>query len=72
MRELGISAVTPTEFIDKAKGIICNHNDLQTRKEGLEQEVKRLEQEQEQLIQAKEKELLDQVQHFTDFCFESL
>jgi hypothetical protein len=61
---LGITAATPTEFIEKAKGIVCSHNDLQKRRGGLQEEIKRLEQEQEQLIQAKEKELLDQVIFF--------
>ncbi len=61
---MGITAATPTEFIEKAKGIVCSHNDLQKRRGGLQEEIKRLEQEQEQLIQAKEKELLDQVIFF--------
>ena len=29
LKELGISADTPTEFIEKAKGIVCSHNDFQ-------------------------------------------
>merc|ERR1719412_2329085 len=56
LRELGISADTPTDFIEKAKGIVCSHNDLQKKKGGLEAEIRRLEDEQEQLIARKEKE----------------
>jgi hypothetical protein len=58
---LGITAATPTEFIEKAKGIVCSHNTLKDKSSSLQEEIRRLEQEQEHLIQAKEKELLDQV-----------
>jgi hypothetical protein len=61
LRELGITAATPTEFIEKAKGIVCSHNTLKDKSSSLQEEIRRLEQEQEHLIQAKEKELLDQV-----------
>ena len=39
---------------------MCSHNDLQKKRGSLQEEIRRLEMEQEQLIQAKEKELLDQ------------
>ena len=61
LRELGISADAPTEFIEKAKGIVCSHNDLQKRKGSLDAEVRKLELEQEALITKKEKEILDTV-----------
>jgi len=60
LRELGITAATPTEFIEKAKGIVCSHNTLKDKSSSLQEEIRRLEQEQEHLIQAKEKELLEQ------------
>ena len=61
LRELGISADTPTDFIEKAKGIVCSHNDLQKKKGGLEAEIRRLELDQENIITKKEKEILDAV-----------
>jgi len=61
LRELGISAGTPTEFIEKAKGIVCSHNDLQKKRGGLEAEIRKLEEDQEALITRKEKEILDTV-----------
>ena len=61
LRELGISADAPTEFIEKAKGIVCSHNDLQKKKGSLDAEVRKLELEQEALITKKEKEILDAV-----------
>ena len=59
MRELGINATAPTDFIERAKGIVCSHNDLQKKRGGLEAEIRRLEGEQEQLIARKEKEILE-------------
>jgi H3 lysine-79-specific histone-lysine N-methyltransferase len=50
LRELGITATTPTEFIEKAKGIVCSHNELQKKRGGLEAEIRRLELDQEALI----------------------
>ena len=61
LRELGISADTPTDFIERAKGIVCSHNDLQKKKGGLEAEIRRLELDQENIITKKEKEILDAV-----------
>jgi len=61
LRELGITAGTPTEFIEKAKGIVCSHNDLQKKRGGLESEIRKLEMDQEALITRKEKEILDTV-----------
>eukprot|EP00092_Neocalanus_flemingeri_P060395 GFUD01072376.1.p1 GENE.GFUD01072376.1~~GFUD01072376.1.p1 ORF type:complete len:1825 (+),score=446.63 GFUD01072376.1:95-5569(+) len=61
LRELGITAGTPTEFIEKAKGIVCSHNDLQKKRGGLEAEIRKLEMDQEALITRKEKEILDTV-----------
>jgi hypothetical protein len=40
---------------------VCSHNTLKDKSSSLQEEIRRLEQEQEHLIQAKEKELLDQV-----------
>lgn len=57
--ELGISAKSPSEFIEKAKGIVSNHHDLQRNKATIETEVRQLELEQEKIIQTKEKEMID-------------
>lgn len=59
LSELGIQAKTPPEFIEKAKGIVCQHHELQRNKAAMENEVRQLELEQEKMIQAKEKEMLD-------------
>ena len=32
LKELGIEVQTPSEFIEKAKEIVCNHNDLQSKR----------------------------------------
>ena len=32
LRELGINATAPTDFIERAKGIVCSHNDLQKKR----------------------------------------
>ena len=45
------------EFIEKAKGIVSNHHDLQRNKATIETEVRQLELEQEKIIQTKEKEI---------------
>ena len=47
------------EFIEKAKGIVSNHHDLQRNKATIETEVRQLELEQEKIIQTKEKEMID-------------
>lgn len=59
LRELGIDVMTPVEFIQKAKEIVGNHNDLQKTKQFLEDEVNHLEEEQKVLIYEKEKQLLE-------------
>ena len=59
LKELGISADTPTEFIERAKGIVCSHNDLQKKKGCIESEIRKLELDNDALITKKEKELLD-------------
>ena len=59
LNELGIQAKSPPEFIEKAKGIVCQHHELQRNKAAMENEVKQLEHEQEKMIQAKEKEMLE-------------
>ena len=59
LKELGIQAKSPPEFIEKAKGIVCNHHELQKDKSNLDREVQDLEAEQEKIIAAKEKELFE-------------
>ncbi len=59
LNELGIQAKTPPEFIDKAKGIVCQHHDLQRNKANIEAEVRQLEMEQEKMIIDKEKLMID-------------
>ena len=59
LSELGIQAKTPPEFIEKAKGIVCQHHELQRNKASVENEVRQLELEQEKIIQTKEKEMLE-------------
>lgn len=61
LHELGIQAKNSPEFIDKAKGIVCNHHDLQRRKTNLEQEVRQLEIEGENLARVKEQELSEKL-----------
>ena len=61
LNELGIQAKSPPEFIEKAKSIVCNHHELQRGKSNLENEIRQLEEEQEKVIAAKEKELLDKI-----------
>merc|ERR1712223_1131333 len=48
-----------SEFIEKAKGIVCQHHELQRNKASVENEVRQLELEQEKIIQTKEKEMLE-------------
>ena len=57
--ELGISAKSPSEFIEKAKGIVGAHHELQRNKATIENEVRQLELEQEKIIQTKEKEMME-------------
>lgn len=59
--ELGITAKNSPEFIEKAKGIVCNHHDLQRKKVSLEAEIQQLEIEAERLARAKEAELVDKL-----------
>lgn len=61
LNELGIQAKSPPEFIEKAKSIVCNHHELQRGKASLENEIRQLEAEQEKVIAAKEKELLEKI-----------
>ena len=61
LSELGIDADTPTEFIERAKGIVCSHNDLQKKRSCIEAEIRKLEIDQDNLIARKEKEILDAV-----------
>ena len=61
LNELGISAKNSPEFIEKAKGIVCSHHDLQRKKHGLENEVKQLELESDKLIKSKELELIEKL-----------
>ena len=57
LKELGIDAISPPEFIEKAKEIVCTHNELQKKKLKLEHEVSKLQEEQEMLMKEKEKQL---------------
>ena len=59
LSELGIQAKSPPEFIEKAKGIVSQHHELQRNKVSVENEVRQLELEQEKIIQTKEKEMLE-------------
>eukprot|EP00094_Tigriopus_californicus_P012014 TCALIF_11608-PA protein Name:"Similar to gpp Histone-lysine N-methyltransferase, H3 lysine-79 specific (Drosophila melanogaster)" AED:0.09 eAED:0.09 QI:0/0.58/0.46/0.92/0.41/0.46/13/0/1642 len=61
LQELGIKAKTPPEFIEKAKGIVCSHHDLQKNKASLEAEVRALEANHEKLMLTKERELLEKL-----------
>jgi len=57
LKELGIEATNPPQFIDKAKDIVCMHNELQKKKINLESEVLGLQQEQVRLTKEKERQL---------------
>ena len=59
--ELGISAKNSPEFIEKAKGIVCSHHELQRKRTSLEQEIKNLEAESEKLAAVKEREMVDKL-----------
>ena len=56
-----IEATSPSEFVRAAKGIVSDHNDLKRRSRALRQEIRRLEQEQEQLVKDKEEQLVEQL-----------
>jgi len=59
LKELGIQAKTPPEFIEKAKGIVSSHHELQKNKLSLEREIRQLEAERDTLIASKEQELVE-------------
>ena len=59
LKELGIQAKTPPEFIEKAKGIVSSHHELQKNKLSLEREIRQLETERDTLIASKEQELIE-------------
>ena len=59
LKELGIQAKTPPEFIEKAKGIVSSHHELQKNKLSLEREIRQLEAERDTLIASKEQELIE-------------
>ena len=59
LKELGIEATNPPQFIEKAKDIVCKHNDLHKRKINLESEVSELQQEQARLTKEKERQLFE-------------
>ena len=61
LKELGINASNPSEFIEKAKEIVCNHNELQSKRMIIESEIQKLQEEQQQLLKEKEKELIESV-----------
>jgi len=55
--ELGIKAKNSPEFIEKAKGIVCSHHELQRRRSGLEAEIRQLEAESDRLVKDREQEV---------------
>ena len=59
LKELGIEATNPPQFIEKAKDIVCKHNELQKKKINLESEVSELQQEQARLTKEKERQLCE-------------
>ncbi len=59
--ELGIQARNSPEFIEKAKGIVCSHHDLQRKKAGVEAEIRTLEAETDKFRRAKEAELQEKM-----------
>ncbi len=61
LRELGIQAKTPPEFIEKAKGIVSSHHELQRSKASLEREIRQLEEERAALLASKENELVERM-----------
>ena len=61
LKELGIEALNPPEFIKKAKEIVCNHNELQKMKSNLEDEILDLVKEQENIVQKKEQEMFERL-----------
>ena len=61
LKLLGIEASNPAEFIEKAKEIVCNHNELQHRRQVLETEVLQLQEEQRMILREKEKQLMESV-----------
>ena len=61
LKELGIEVQTPSEFIEKAKEIVCNHNDLQSKRMIIESEIQKLQEEQRQILKEKEKQLFESV-----------
>ena len=62
LRDLGIQADTPPQFIARAKDLVCEHGELERVRSGLAGQVARLEAEQARLVQKKEAELLDCLQ----------
>uniref|UniRef100_A0A915IHT8 Histone-lysine N-methyltransferase, H3 lysine-79 specific n=1 Tax=Romanomermis culicivorax TaxID=13658 RepID=A0A915IHT8_ROMCU len=50
LQELDMKVVTPTELLSKAKEIVIQHQDLQARAAALENEVKNLELQNQQLL----------------------
>merc|ERR1719341_585198 len=61
LHNLGIPAQTPQQFVTQAKNIVCKHNSMYSTVKELEEEVKMLEEQQEGLIKAKEKELVKEM-----------
>ena len=61
LKLLGIEASNPSEFIEKAKEIVCNHNELQNKRLAIETEVLQLQEEQSLILKEKEKQLMEGV-----------
>jgi hypothetical protein len=61
LRELGIQAKTPPEFIEKAKGIVSSHHALQRNKSSLESDIRELEESRDMLLATKENDLTERL-----------
>uniref|UniRef100_A0A0K2TNK4 Histone-lysine N-methyltransferase, H3 lysine-79 specific n=1 Tax=Lepeophtheirus salmonis TaxID=72036 RepID=A0A0K2TNK4_LEPSM len=67
LRELGIPATSPPEFIEKAKEIVSIHHELQNNRKNLEGEVNKIQEENDNLISSKEQELIEQLSKLKGF-----
>ena len=61
LTSLGIPADTPQQFVMAAKGIVCKHNTMYSTVLELEDEVRQLEEQQSELVVAKEAELVGEM-----------
>ena len=72
LRDLGIQADTPPQFIARAKDLVCEHGELERVRTGLASQVAQLEVEQARLVQKKEAELLDCLQRQSSLSSDQL